>query len=181
MTDNNDFAKGPRFVPTATAKDIMRSMHLVSTINGAGMTMISGAPGVGKTCTILNFIEGNADVIHITAAKGEGHAYAQAENLLGYFNQVSKSRSLTKLRLHLIEELQERDLTLIVDESQYLNEEGIEWLRALCESALVNLILVGDLKLRVLIEGIPQLQSRMCRPVIIPSVKKRDVSDLARA
>jgi len=45
------------FVRTETARDIWRSLDLVRSIDGPAGTMISGAPGIGKTETLLEYAE----------------------------------------------------------------------------------------------------------------------------
>lgn len=43
------------FVMTETAEDILRSLELVRAVDGTAMTMIAGAPGVGKTRAVHRF------------------------------------------------------------------------------------------------------------------------------
>jgi DNA transposition AAA+ family ATPase len=83
--------------------------------------------------------------------------------------------------MQLVKELKGRELCFIWDEAQHLTEDGLEWLRALCEAAVINLILVGDLRLQSLVGKIDQLSSRIVKPSIIAAVGKRDVSEIAKS
>jgi len=43
------------YVPTDTGEDIARSLDMMKHLDGGAVTMIAGAPGVGKTRTLSNF------------------------------------------------------------------------------------------------------------------------------
>jgi len=62
------------FVMTHTAADIQRSVDLIRSIDGPAMTMISGAPGVGKSATLREIARNlGDDAVYVTIAKGEGN------------------------------------------------------------------------------------------------------------
>ena len=86
---------------TETALDIMRSLDLVQATEKPAITMIAGAPGVGKTTAIQQFCKAlGHNAIYIQAARGEGTAWNFAHalaNLWAYsarpsFNCQSEAR-----------------------------------------------------------------------------------------
>ena len=58
------------FIRTETAQDILRSLALVQSIDGPAITMISGAPGIGKTETLLHYCRENEEAIYVAIAAG---------------------------------------------------------------------------------------------------------------
>jgi len=58
-------------IRTETAQDIPRSPALVQSIDGPAITMISGAPGIGKTETLLDHCRENGqEAIYVAIAAG---------------------------------------------------------------------------------------------------------------
>lgn len=57
-----------------TELEIHRSLALVRSIDGPAMTVISGAPGVGKTQTLLRYAQDQDQAaVYVAIAKGEGN------------------------------------------------------------------------------------------------------------
>lgn len=167
------------FVRTETAEDILRSLHLMRSINGTAMTMIAGVPGIGKTHTLKHFCEPiGYDVIYMAVACDEGKPSGLAEVLMRFHLGSANGHSLTKARERLAN-LIGQGRVLVIDEAQYLTPAGAEWLRSLAETGGFDLVLCGDLRLAALVESIPQLYSRMRRPIRIASVKQADVEAVA--
>jgi hypothetical protein len=167
------------FVRTDTAADILRSLELVRSIDGTAMTMIAGAPGVGKSRTLFEFCAGiGYDAIVLTVASGEGSPFDLATELARMYRENANGKSLAYLRDMFARWIGPGRL-IAVDEAQYLTPKGAEWLRALAEDGGIDLVLCGDLALSAMVEGIPQLRSRMVRPVLVAGVSEPDVSALA--
>lgn len=167
------------FVVTETAEDILRSLNLIRSINGSAMTMITGVPGVGKTRTLQHFCAAQGyDSFYFSVARDEGKPSGVAEVLLGFFGIRSNGLSLTKARERLMQYIGQGRL-IAVDEAQHLTAAGAEWLRAMAEDGGIDLVLCGDQKLADLVGGIPQLYSRMRRPVKILTASKADVVAVA--
>ncbi|MBZ0129483.1 MAG: AAA family ATPase [Rhodobacteraceae bacterium] len=167
------------FVHTETANDILRSLNLIRSIEGTAMTMIAGVPGVGKTRALKHFCSAQGhDSIFLTVACDEGKPSSLAQTLMGFFDRGANGLSLTKTR-SLLASYIGAGRVIAVDEAQYLTPAGAEWLRALAESGGIDLVLCGDLSLDVLVSKIPQLYSRMRRPVIINVASKADVLAVA--
>ncbi|WP_457650340.1 AAA family ATPase [Profundibacter sp.] len=171
---------------TETAIDIRRSLEMVWTAERPSMTMISGGPGIGKTTAIQQFCDSlGHDAIYIQAARGEGTAWNFAHalaNLWGYakptFNCLSEARDKIAKSIG-------KPRVLIVDEAQYLHQrngktgqtgEAFEWVRATADTGGFDVVFCGDLNLPNAINAMPQLQSRMMRPVVIKQASRADVA-----
>ena len=178
------------FVMTETARDILRSLELVRDIGGAAMTMIAGAPGVGKTKAVKHFADQLGDrCIYIPAVCGEGTPWHFAQSLSRWWVSVERFNSVVEAR-ELFARYIGPDRLLIVDEAQYLDQkpkysgmkgEAFEWLRGMAESGQFQLVLCGDLRLVPAVAAMPQLHSRVRagRPVVIESVTTADVQAIA--
>lgn len=167
------------FVRTETAEDIFRSLNLMRSIEGTAMTMIAGAPGIGKTHALKQFLAPiHYDALFVSVAAGEGKPSGLAESLMRLHLGIANGNNLTKAR-ETIARLIGTGRVLAVDEAQYLTPDGAEWLRAMAESGGFDLVLCGDLRLAELVEGIPQLYSRMRRPIRITSASQADVEAVA--
>lgn len=163
------------YVDTPTAQDMRRALDLVRAKQGPSMTMIAGAPGVGKTRAVQEFCASEGyDAFYLCVARGEGRPSAIADNILSTFGQVANGMSLSKMR-EAVERYIGAGRVLVVDEAQHLTDDGIEWLRAACESGGFDLVFAGDLALVRRVNGLPQLQRRMLRPVIVEGVTREDV------
>lgn len=185
--------RGPNpdgFILTETAEDIFRSLALVRSINGPAMTMISGAPGVGKTEALRQFERERVETaIHISIAKGEGNPFHVAALVFDQFLRPTQASglSLTSLRQTMGRYLS-RDRILMVDEAQHLYQRHKEsktigsafgWLVAASEESGFDLVLCGDLTLSSIIAEFPIVQTRVRRPVVIKSAARADVAAMA--
>jgi DNA transposition AAA+ family ATPase len=168
--------RSDEFVYTETARDILRSVELVRTLPGTAMTMITGEPGVGKTQALQHRCASEGfDAVYLSIANGEGKPTAIATNLLRMYRTEANGMSLSAMRDTLAQYIG-RGRLLVLDEAQYLDPNGAEWVRALAEDGGFDLILSGDLALRALVARIPQLYSRMIRPVVVKTVTRADVA-----
>jgi DNA transposition AAA+ family ATPase len=152
-----------------------RALDMVRAKQGAAMTMIAGAPGVGKTRTVQEFCAAEGyDAIYLCVARGEGKPSAIADNILSMFGVMANGKSLSQMR-DAVEQYVGTGRVLVVDEAQHLTDDGIEWLRAASEGGGFDLVFAGDLALERRVNGLPQLQRRMLRPVVLTGVTKGDV------
>lgn len=178
------------FIRTETASDILRTFELVRAIDGAAISMVCGAPGIGKTKTLRHIAESHDDTIYLSVAKGEGNpaALATAIKALFSFGGVPQKdhRDLTARRIECGHLIGRR--TLLVDEAQNLYQRnkaaatkgsGFGWLVALAEDTGGKLIFCGDMTLQAIMMEFPHLQSRMRRPVIRTAAARQDVQALA--
>lgn len=179
------------FVMTHTAADIQRSVDLIRSIDGPAMTMISGAPGVGKSATLREIARNLGDeAVYVTIAKGEGNPSNVATAILWLWREGDmRGHDLTTIR-QTIGQLIGRHRVLMVDEAQFLYQRhkasctkgaAFDWLRVASEESGFDLVFCGDLTLQTVMMDFPQLQSRMRRPVTIREVDRSDVEALAVA
>ena len=179
------------FVMTETAKEIRRSLNLIRSGSEGGLTMIAGAPRIGKTETLLHLRgELREAAVYLRIAKGEGRPWGLAYGIMRAMgmelasDRYFLSGGLTQARERLARTLG-RDCIVLVDEAQNLHEyddktrlmgAGFEWLRALREEGGFALAFCGDMSLAPAITGQPQLWSRMRRPLTLKGVAKGDVA-----
>jgi len=125
---------------TQTARDITRSLEMVTAIDGPGFTMIAGGPGTGKTTAVRRFCEARGhDALYIQAARGEGTVWNFARALSGHWGHaVPHFNTHAEARFILAQHIG-RNTLLVVDEAQYLHQRNrrtgqtgaaFEWLRA---------------------------------------------------
>lgn len=163
------------FVLTETARDIMRSLDWVRSSPGIAMTMIAGVPGAGKTRALQHFVaQEGYDAIYLKIANGEGKPTAIAANIMRMFNVDVNGMSLSSMR-DTVSQCLGRGRVLILDEAEYLEQQGAEWVRAVAETRETDLVLCGDLTLRSMVAKLDKLDSRIDRRVIIKSVCRADV------
>ncbi len=173
------------FAITETARDIFRSVDLVRQIGGAAMTMVAGTPGTGKTAALRHYAETHRhQCIYVQAVRGEGTPWNFALSLQAIWGTSGPAfQSLQEARMRFASYIG-RDTLLIVDEGQYLHKknrrtgrsgEALEWVRGVSETGEFPVVLCGDLNLIPAVASMPQLQSRMRRPVVIDGVTAGDV------
>ncbi len=176
------------FLETETARDILRSLALVRSIDGPAMTMISGAPGIGKTETLRYFETQDPNgVLLLTVTKGEGNPLNVAKALAAKFGMSQlKGYDLFALRKEVAACIGPKRI-LLIDEAQNLYQRhkvldtgsSFEWLWAASEDGGFDLVFCGDLTLQNIIAGLPHLQSRMRRPITAKAVSRADVVAMA--
>lgn len=177
------------FIRTETAEEILRSLALVRSIDGPAVTMISGAPGIGKTATLLYHERQDRETsVRISIAKGAGNPFHVASRILAEFGyQETRGRGLDELQAMVGRLLGPRRI-LLVDEAQNLFQRhklsatkgsSFGWLVAASEEGGFDVAFCGDLTLPSIMMEFPHLQSRMRRPVIIKSASRADVEALA--
>lgn len=180
--------QGERIVMTETAKDILRTLRLVQDDFGGAITMIAGAPGVGKTETLLHFVQGAPRAHLVTCVAGEASIFNLTFSLMNRLELGEPNGSRLPAERERIAEKIGAGGMLIMDEAQNLvnrpakgsiNYGALEWSRALAEEGCLSLVLSGDLKLLDAMTHLPQLKSRMRRPVVVRQVPKADVQSLA--
>lgn len=178
------------FVMTESAEDIIRSLCMVGGHDGGAITLISAAPGTGKTHSLMHFkMTQRPDAVFHTAVADEDDtpwgAACQLMETLGIGSP--NNRNLRESRQKIAAAIGVDGL-LIVDEAQNLvrrNTRGkddwstMEWFRAMSEEGCFSLVFSGDLALLETSQRLPQLWRRMRRRVIVNAVSQADVQALA--
>lgn len=177
------------FIRTETALDILRTLTLMQSVNGPAVSMISGAPGIGKTETLLHYERANSQsALRISIPKGEGNPFHVSANILNLFNPYRRHDNDMTVRRNKIMRSLGPGRILLVDEAQNLFQRNkasctkgasFGWLVAACEEGGFDLVFCGDLTLSAIMLEFPHLQSRMRRPVLIHAAAAGDVAALA--
>lgn len=177
-----------RFVMTETATDILRTLGLLRGQHGGAITMIAAAPGMGKTETLLHYLQSAKRAFLVTCVAGEASPLNLAFSVMRSLDLGEPNNCrMPAERLRIAETIGPEGM-LIMDEAQNLvqrhprggaNYDALEWLRALSEDGCFSLVLSGDLKLLDAMGHLPQLRSRMRRPVVVKWVPQPDVEALA--
>lgn len=133
---------------TDTAKYIRRSLDLLNSIDSTAFTMISGAPGIGKTLVLKGFCrEVGARYLQVAKSEGTPKDFASAF-FAGYMGGRPAFRSVSEAR-ELIQEYLGAGKILAVDEAQYLRQsnrgnglrdEVFEWLRDASEKGRFKIV-----------------------------------------
>lgn len=180
---------GSGLVLTETATNILRSVKLVADEPGT-LTMVAGIPGVGKSETLLRYVQNNPEAIKLDIVAGEGKIWDLATSFMELFDMGTPNNRRMREERQRITEAIGADRVVIFDEAQYLanynprggfNFDAYEWVRAMAEEGSFSVVFCGDLSLADTIGSVPQLRRRMVRPVVIRSVPKGDVVTFAEA
>lgn len=187
-----------RFVVTVATQEILCSLHLVMRTGPGAMTLITGAPGVGKSFTLEHFKQEIGPNAHLHTAKvgqstPEGLARQLVDDLdLGPWQSLSwAGRVLGEKLWSLTDRYPQNDPMLIFDEAQNLvrqnngkgrdNWETLEWLRGHAEEHDFNVAFCGGDLLRDAQKKVPQLWTRCLRRVHLSNLPKADIAAFARS
>ena len=91
----------------------------------------------------------------------------------------ANGKSLTARRHCLLSLLGGRNMTLIFDEAQHFEAEGMEWLTQLAEDAGWSVAFIGGPDLPFLVEKCTSLSGRIPFPVIIRGTAREDAIAVA--
>ena len=178
------------FIRTETALDILRTLTLMQSIKGPAVSMISGAPGIGKTETLMHYERENPQTaLRISIPKGEGNVSHVSAHILNlFYPHKGHDNNMTVRRRQIMDSIGKGRI-LLVDEAQNLFQRNkaactkgasFGWLVAASEEGGFDLVFCGDLALSsIIMLEFPHLQSRMRRPVLISAAAMGDVVSLA--
>ncbi|KHQ52997.1 AAA family ATPase [Mameliella alba] len=180
---------------TESARDMRRSIDMVRASSDPAITMISAGTGVGKTTEIQRLChEIGSEAMYVDVARGEGTPWNFAARLAQcwpeyqrpVFNGLADAREVLAhwiSRPTVLDNWTRR--ILLVDECQYLAQKdrktglvgsALEWMRALGETGEFHIVMCGDMNLTRIVATMPQLESRIIRPVVIPHVSRADLA-----
>ncbi len=179
----------PSMVKTRTYEAVLRALDRAH--GREKMTLIAGAPGIGKTKALWSYFNANPeDCIFYTAHAGEGGVFNLARGLCNQLELKEPTNAGVRRARDDIAQAIGVGRLLIVDEAQYLvqinpkgsnNPEALEWLRGISEQGYFGVALVGDLSLRDTVKTLPQLDRRTHPRVIVEYVPEDDVKALCEA
>lgn len=176
------------FVMTDSAKEMLRSLHLVGSRSDGEVALISAAPGTGKTKTIFHFKHNvkPETLLHLAIAKEDDTPWGAACQLMETLDIGRPNNRDMRASRQRIAEAVGVENTLIVDEAQNLIPHNLrggtdwttfEWFRQMAEEGCFSLVFCGDLALIEMQHRLPQVWRRVLqnRPVIMKMVSKADV------
>ena len=183
----NIMPSAPDFVQTTTAKQVISTLRYAQASRGDGMSVVMGAPGVGKSAAAKYYSDKMANCWLIIASPSiaglVGFFYELAMEL-GIENPPRRKDSLCHAIRHRLEGT---NGLIVIDEADHLQLEVIEELRVMQQKVGVGLALVGNPTVYGKMVGdsrkvdLSRLESRIAKRLSIPKVKQSDITSIATA
>ena len=176
----------PDFVMTNIAQKIIHSLQYAKMSNGDGMTVIMGAPGVGKSVAVKEYAKKPNTWLVIASPSITGLVgfFYELAMELGIENPPRRKDSLCHAIRHRLEGTKG---LIVIDEADHLQLEVIEELRVMQQKVGVGLALVGNPTIYGKMVGdsrkvdLSRLESRISKKLSIPKVNKSDITAIASA
>lgn len=168
------------FVRTETAVDILRTLDLLRHRAEAGVAMIAGAPGTGKSKALEYFsAEIGYDAFTVNVIEGTGTEHGIADLLLSVFGGQGNGMSLVVKHERLRRFIGEGRIVLL-DRAENLSSRAAASVTSLALDTGFSLVLCGGLDLQHQVGKVASLRGRVhsSRPVIINRVTRPDVASL---
>lgn len=137
----NNQIKDYKFVETSISKNIMLTLDYCQAQRNIGC--IYGDAGVGKTMTVSEWARGQKEVLVLFASR----AYKSEKSFLKLLAKkihAKTSGCIDDIFTSIVEQLQQEELTIIIDEAQRLPLNTLEDIRDLNELTQTAIILVGN-------------------------------------
>ena len=176
----------PDFVMTNIAKNIISSLRYAQMSDGDGMTVIMGAPGVGKSVAVKEYAKKPNTWLVIASPSITG--------LVGFFYELAMTlgienapRRKDSLCHAICNRLAGTKGLIVIDEADHLQLEVIEELRVMQQKVGVGLALVGNPTIYGKMVGdsrkvdLSRLESRISKKLSIPKVNAGDINAIATA
>ena len=168
------------FLLTPTAQTIEQSLAMAHYM--PCVTVIGGAPGVGKTVTCEQY-QAQKPHVYMFTNEPSTRTIAGVLEMVAYALGVP-SMPVNKQSRAIIEFLRGKDALLISDETQHLETRALEQLRSIRDKANCGLALAGNMTVHRRLEGhgrsvsFAQLFSRVFGSVNIAGASKSDALEL---
>ena len=183
----NVMPSAPDFVETTTAKQVISTLRYAQASRGDGMSVVMGAPGVGKSAAAKHYADKMPNcwlVIASPSLSGLVGFFYELAMELGIENPPRRANSLCHAIRHRLEG---SNGLIVIDEADHLQLEVIEELRVMQQKVGVGLALVGNPTVYGKMVGdsrkvdLSRLESRIAKRLSIPKVKKSDITSIATA
>ncbi len=155
----------PRFMYWGRTHQLAYTMMEYGLSGGAGLTVVTGEIGCGKTTLIRNLLNSQDQSVVIGLISNTKEVSSDLLSWVLYsfdqpYEQTSKVAKFDALQRFLIDQYsQGKRVVLIVDEAQNLSPGTLEELRM-----LTNINAEQDLLLQIILVGQPQLRTLLKRP-----------------
>lgn len=129
------------FVMTAVSAQVWNVLEYTRLQRTIGV--VYGDAGIGKTKTSREWAKGKSDVVMITATP----AFANPKpflKLLAKAFKTTRTGTMDDIYLDVLEKLENRDITLIIDEAQHLTIKALEIVRSINDTTQTAIILIGN-------------------------------------
>lgn len=140
--------KEPDIIETAVMREMWFGLQYASDRND--VIVIYGAPGVGKTITIENYVKTNPTALFFTASPNIRSGRDIMEELLEAMGKKTQGRNKF-LEKSIINALKNSNRMIIIDEAHFLRLDGLETLRRIYDATKCPLVLVGNPKIMEII------------------------------
>ena len=175
----------PDFVWTPSARAFVAVMEHAQF--APDLSVVSGAPGVGKTTTVRQYARHHASVWTLTAEPVFGGPRALLEDLAEAVGVPALGSSGQRVSKAIVRKIERSGGLIVVDEAQHLTSITLDQLRTLHDLSGIGVVLVGNPTMFSRLEGgghraqFAQLYSRVGMRVARPSAQRGDVDALLDA
>ena len=107
------------------------------------LSCIYGDAGIGKTKTAREWAKGKSDVVFVTVTPAFGNQKPFLK-LLARALKTSRTGTVDDLYLDILDRLESRDMTIIIDEAQHLTVKTLEAIRSINDSTGTAIVLIGN-------------------------------------
>ena len=107
------------------------------------LSIIYGDAGIGKTKTAREWAKGKSDVVFVTVTPAFGNQKPFLK-LLARTLKTSRTGTVDDLYLDILDRLESRDMTIIIDEAQHLTVKTLEAIRSINDSTGTAIVLIGN-------------------------------------
>lgn len=107
------------------------------------LSIIYGDAGIGKTKTAREWAKGKSDVVFVTVTPAFGNQKPFLK-LLARALKTSRTGTVDDLYLDILDRLESRDMTIIIDEAQHLTVKTLEAIRSINDSTGTAIVLIGN-------------------------------------
>ena len=148
------------------------SMLQYGLVNRAGIIVLTGAIGTGKTTLVRRMLDETDDSITVGLISNTHEAFGSLMQWIAVaFSLAAKSSKASqydKFARFLIDQYAKgKRCVLVVDEAQNLSEKALEELRL-----LTNINADKDLLLQIVLVGQPELRARLRSPALVQFVQR---------
>lgn len=138
------------FIGTPSAEAFMTLLTRAQAIGDIGL--ITGQPGIGKTCAAREYRRRTPQVWMITCSPAVSTPKAVMEALAAELGLLDE-QMISRMERQIVVKLRDTGGLVIVDEAQHLITGAIEQLRSVHDKAEVGLVLIGNPGVTTRIEG----------------------------